>query len=82
MFEWKVTFHAQSRFRHISGLSSREHCGNHRFRSDARRKIGYQGEQNGLSESGINLELKLSFRPGALSNPLRVYCGGAAVVCA
>jgi len=46
-------------------------------RSDVRRKIGYQGEQNGLSESGsgINLQLKLSFRRGTLRNPLRVYCG-------
>jgi hypothetical protein len=33
------------------------------------------GEQNGLSESGggINLELKLSVRRGALGNSLQVY---------
>jgi hypothetical protein len=32
-------------------------------RSDARRKMGYQGEQNGLTKwSGVNLELKSFFR--------------------
>jgi hypothetical protein len=45
--------------------------------------LGYWGEQNGLSESRVNLELKSVFGQEALSKSLLVYCGdAAAVVCA
>jgi hypothetical protein len=45
-------------------------------------RVSGRAKRTLLAWEGINLELKLSFRRGALRNSLRVYCGGAAVVCA